>query len=81
MTLTAAEYEKYKTKLTDATKERSILEAKRAQLIEHLRLTYQLTPEEAKQEVVKLKEELPKLEEELETKYKEFNDKWQSLMQ
>ena len=51
------------------------------QLVEHLRLTYNLSPDEAKEEVARLKEELPQLEIELEEKYKEFNDKWQSLMQ
>lgn len=55
------------------------MEAKREQLVDHLRLTYNLTPEEAKKEVVRLKEEVGKLEAEFEVKYREFNEKWTQI--
>lgn len=79
--LTIAEYEQYKKKLADANKELAVLEARRTQLLEHLRLTYNLTLDGAKQEVARLAVEVPKMEEEFERKYKEFNEKWNATMQ
>ncbi len=78
--LTVAEYEQYKKRLADVNKQLTTLEAKQAQLVEHLRLTYGLTPDEAQQEVNRLEKEIPVKEAEFEAKYKEFNQKWETEM-
>lgn len=77
--LTAQEYEQFKKKLQDANRELLTLEAKQAQVIEQLRNTYGLTPEEAQAEVNRLREEIPKLEAEFNAKYQEFMEKWQAI--
>ena len=78
--LTIEEFERYKKKLVDANKELAALEARRVQMIEHLRLSYGLTLEEARAEVARLAVEVPKMEAEFEQKYKEFNEKWETAM-
>ena len=79
MTLTVAEYEICKKRLQDAVQERAVMAAKREQLVEHLNLSYNLTPEQAREEVVKLKSEVEALETEFEVKYREFNEKWSQI--
>lgn len=78
--LTTAEFEKYKKKLNDATKELGSLEATRTQLEAHLRLTFGVTIDEAKETIATLQVELPKKEAEFEAEYQAFNEKWKTLM-
>jgi len=72
MSLTIQQYEQYKQKLTDIQRDVVTLEAKKAQLEEHLMTTFGLTPAQAEAELAKLEVELPVMEQDFEKKYNEF---------
>ena len=79
MTLTITEYEKCKKRLADAMQERSSVLGKRDALIESLKSVYNLTLEQAKEEVDRLRDEIAVMESDFAQKYKEFNSKWQTV--
>ena len=74
--LTVVQYEEYKNKLAALQKEIVTLEAKQAQLEEHLKITYNYTIDEAKQELLRLETELPKMEAEFEQQYNDLMAKY-----
>jgi len=76
MSLTVEQYEDYKKKFAVIQKEITTLEAKQTQIEEHLKQTYGMTPEQAKEELARLEVELPKMEAEFEEHYKEFIAKY-----
>jgi predicted nuclease with TOPRIM domain len=81
MALTVEQYEGYKSKLAGVQKEITTLEAKQAQIEEHLKLTYGMTPEQAKEELARLEVELPKMEADFEKHYEEFMTKYGEQVQ
>jgi len=76
MSLSAKDYENYKNQLASVQKEITTLEAKQEQSVDHLKKTFGLTPEEAKEELLRLETELPELERHFETQYQEFLNRW-----
>lgn len=79
--ITVEQYEGYKTKLASVQKEITTLEAKQTQLEEHLKLTYNLTPAEAKEELARIELELPKMEQGFEQQYNDFIQKFNQQLQ
>lgn len=78
--LTVEQYEAYKNKLQQASTELVRLEAKETQLREQLLTTYNLTPEQAQEEITKLEETIPQMEAQFTKDYQEFMEKWNTYL-
>ena len=74
--LTSQEYESFKKRLKEAEKKLVSIEARKTQIIEQLKEQYQMTPEEAKDEMRRLSELLPQKEAEFAQLYNDFMATW-----
>ena len=78
--LTPQEYESFKRKLSEAEKKLVSIEARKTQIVEQLKSQYDMTPDEAMNEVKRLADLLPQKEAEFEKMFGEFQNKWGDML-